>query len=281
MDDETAPDAALRPLAPGPLIRLGGPALAVDVAPQAGGRIAQIHYQGMQWLVGHDEVPAAIGWGCYPMLPWAGRIRNGRFRFDGHDYRLPPTLGAHAIHGVGFTSPWQVRRQGTAAIELALALPEDERWPFGGSATQHIAVGRHGIRLRLSIHAGVRAMPMPAIGWHPWFRKPDTLDFRPSACLPRDGDGIATLPPAAVPPGSWDDCFLNRQPVVLHRQGQVLQLRSGCRHWVVFDETAHATCVEPQTAPPDTFNLYPEHLLPAGATLSARFQLRWRPAHPR
>ncbi len=275
MANEPAADAALRPLTPGPLIRLGGPVLALDVAPKAGGRIAQIHYRGMPWLVGHDEVPAAIGWGCYPMLPWAGRIRNGRFRFGGDDYRLPPTLGTHAIHGVGFTSPWRVRRQGPASIELVLALPEDERWPFGGSATQRIAVDRHGIRLRLSVQAGTRPMPLPVIGWHPWFLKPDALDFAPDACFPRDGDGIATLPPAAVPPGPWDDCFLNRQPVALHRQGQALQLRSGCRHWVVFDETAHATCVEPQTAPPDAFNLHPDRQLPPGAAVSAWLHLRW------
>lgn len=275
MADEPAADAALRPLAPGRLIRLGGPALSVDVAPEAGGRIAQIHYQGVPWLVGHDETPAAIGWGCYPMLPWAGRIRDGRFRFDGRNHRLPPNLGAHAIHGVGFVLPWQVRGQSMAAIELVLPLPEDERWPFGGVATQRIAISRHGLRLHLSVEAGPQPMPLPVIGWHPWFRKPDALDFAPDACFPRDSAEIAIPPPGAVPCGPWDDCFLNHRPVLLHRRQQTLRLRSGCTHWVVFDEPAHATCVEPQTAPPDAFNLYPDRGLAPGATISAGFRLRW------
>lgn len=268
-------DGALRPLAPGPLIRLGSAALEVELAAQAGGRIARIRRHGIDWLLGHDQVPAAIGWGCYPMLPWAGRIRRGHFRFDGHDRQLPPTLGAHAIHGVGFTLPWQVDAQSPTHAELSLALPEDRRWPFGGCARQHIEVSEHSLRLRLSVQAGTRAMPMPVLGWHPWFLKPDTLDFRPDAGLQRDAEGIATLPPVAVMDGPWDDCFLNRRPVRLQRQGQRLQLRSGCRHWVVFDEPERTTCVEPQTGPLDAFNLHPQLRLDAGASTSVWFILRW------
>jgi len=51
----------------------------------------------------HDpEFRSPLAWGSYPMVPWAGRIRHGRFRFDGEEYELPINFGAHAIHGVGF-----------------------------------------------------------------------------------------------------------------------------------------------------------------------------------
>ena len=268
-------DAALRPLAPGPLLRIGNGALTVDIAPQAGGRIAQIARDDVEWLVGHgDDNAAAIAWGCYPMLPWAGRIRRGEFEFQGRRQRIPPNLGAHAVHGVGFVLPWRVESQAPTHVELSLQLPADEGWPFGGSARQRIEVEGDALKLQLSLAAGGRAMPKPVIGWHPWFRKPGRLEFAPKAVYPRDAEGIATLPLAAPPPGPWDDCFVNEQPVVLHREGRSLCLASGCDHWVVYDQPANATCVEPQSGPPDAFNLAPASLLP-GESVSAWLRMAW------
>jgi aldose 1-epimerase len=269
-------DAALRPLAPGGLVRLSGGALAVDVAPAAGGRIAQIAFDGVEWLCGFaDDNAAAIGWGSYPMLPWAGRIRRGRFVFEGREHRLPANLGAHAIHGVGFVLPWHVDARSSNWLELSLQLPEDETWPFGGIARQRIAIDGDALKLDLSVTAGARAMPKPVLGWHPWFRKPERIAFSPRAHYPRDAEGIATLPLAPPLPGPWDDCFVNTQPVTLHRAGQSLTLTSDCDHWVVFDEPAHATCVEPQNGPPDAFNLDAAVLAP-GRMLAAWFHLHWR-----
>ncbi len=272
-------DPSLRPLAPGRLLQIRSDALEVDVAPEAGGRIAQIRCDGVDWLAGYSaENNGAIAWGCYAMVPWVGRIRRGRFSFGGRDYQLPITLGPHAIHGVGFVLPWQVTAQTASQVDLSLQLPRDERWPFGGMANQRFAVAGRNLRLELAVTAGDAAMPRPTLGWHPWFLKPERLDFRPTQYYPRDDNYISTLPLAEPPWGKpWDDCFINTVPPVLHRAGQALRLVSECEHWVVFDERAHATCVEPQTGSPDAFNLYPGHVLEAGGTVSASFLLEWLP----
>ena len=267
-------DDAQAPLAAGQLhwLRAGG--VEVALAPEAGGRIAQMRYDGVDWLVGEREGrAAAIGWGCYPMVPWAGRIRRGRFSFDGKGFVLPANLGAHAIHGVGFTRPWQIERLEVDTAMLSLALPEDRYWPFGGVATQCIRVVPDGVELRLAVQAGDKAMPA-VIGWHPWFRKPHQLLFSPSAMYPRDGEGIATLPCITPTPGPWDDCFLNRAELTLVSEGQRLRLQADADHWVVYDGTAYATCVEPQTGPPDGFTLLPKRL-GAGERLELRFGLIW------
>lgn len=264
----------MAPMQPGPLVTIACGRLRVAIAPQAGGRVAQIHCDGIDHLVGHDEAgQAMIAWGSYPMLPWAGRIRHGRFGFQGREYQLPLNLGEHAIHGVAFAMPWQVEAHETHAVELSLALPEDERWPFGGTAHQRIEVGEDRLEMELSVRAG--PVPMPAaIGWHPWFRKPERLLFSPSRMYPRDQEGIATLPLVEPLPGPWDDCFINQAPVVLQRAGQRLQLSSDCTNWVIYDQTAHATCIEPQSGPPDAFNLEPTLVLP-GETLRKRFLIEW------
>lgn len=249
-------------------------ALQVSVAPEAGGRIAQIVQAGSPQLIGPDEGhPGMIAWGCYPMVPWAGRIRNGRFRFDGQDHQLSPNLGPHAIHGVGFAMPWQVELHTADCIVLSLQLPGDARWPFGGVARQTIRVTARCLRLTLDLHAGARAMPA-VIGWHPWFRKPDRIGFVPARMYPRDGDGMATLPLVSPGPPPWDDCFVGVDGALMHRRGQRLSLRSDCDHWVVFDAPAHATCIEPQSGPPDGFNLEPVRLA-GGARMSRWFEMRW------
>ena len=277
-DDAAAPAhvGALSPLAPGPLLTIGDGALSVDIAPQAGGRIAQIRCDGVEQLVGHGEhgSDAAIAWGCYPMVPWCGRVRGGRFEFQGRRHVLPANLGEHAIHGLGFVLPWQVTTQSGSHVEMELALPSDARWPFGGIAGQRVAIEGRELVLALSVTAVERAMPV-SLGWHPWFRKPERLEFHPEAMYPRDAEGIAVLPAGPVQPGPWDDCFVNSQDVALHRVGQRLVVSSACRDWVVYDATAHATCVEPQTAPPDAFNLVPDLALLPGETLSMRCTLRW------
>ena len=271
-------DDALRPLSPGPLLRIAHGALAIDIAPAAGGRIAQILFDRVAWLVGHDQAnEAMIAWGSYPMLPWAGRIRHGRFHFRGRTYQLPLNLGDHAIHGVALGMPWKVEEHSATRVELSLSLPEDERWPFGGTARQRIEVSEHQLRMTLTLTAGDHPMPA-SIGWHPWFRKPERLDFAPSRYYPRDAEGIASLPLAEPPPRPWDDCFLNHKPVLIHREGQCARLTSDCVNWVVYDEKEHATCVEPQSGPPDAFNLAPTQYLAPGSSLSAWFLLEWTKA---
>ena len=264
----------MAPFAPGPLIRLSRGDLQLEIAAEAGGRIAQIWWKDVDQLVGHAASNAAmIGWGCYPMVPWAGRIRHGRFELEGHHHQLPLNMGAHAIHGLGFAMPWRVELHGPHRLELSLALPQDERWPFGGRAFQRIEVEEDHLRLELSVQAGSVAMPA-TIGWHPWFRKPERVRFSPTAVYPRDSHGIATLPIKTPSAGPWDDCFVNTETVRLERASHALALSSDCTHWVVYDEDPNATCIEPQSGPTDAFNIEPFVLAP-GETLTRWFQMAW------
>ena len=265
---------ALAPMPPGPLSWLRRGPLEVALAPQAGGRIAQIRFAGVDWLVGPDDVaPATIAWGCYPMVPWAGRVRGGRFDLDGRAYALPVNFGGHAIHGIGFSRPWRIDTLEADSAALSLALPHDDYWPFGGTTTQSVRLLEDRLHLELAVQAGDRAMPA-VLGWHPWFRKPDRLTFAPAAMYPRDAEGIATLPRVSPVAGPWDDCFVAAGEIALARGDQRVRLQADTDHWVVYDAAAHATCVEPQTGPPDAFTLAP-HVLQPGQHLRLAFELAW------
>src|SRR4030081_2053998 len=84
--------------------------------------------------------------GCFPMAPWAGRIRHGSFDFEGQRYQLPLNNPPHAIHG---TAPPPGREGGAAAA----APPLDPPWPFGGRVVQRFALDGDALRMTMEVHA--------------------------------------------------------------------------------------------------------------------------------
>ncbi len=257
----------------------------VEVAVDAGGRIAQITAAGQPLLIDATGDPTSTGWGSFPMAPWAGRIRGGQFRFLGTDYQLatnhqdgPGTDPArrHAIHGTVFSRPWTVIERGPSEIEMSCALTGALDWPFRGTARQRIVAGPTWVRCELSVEA--TDGPLPAeVGWHPWFLEPEHLDFEPVAMYLRDGHGLPTGELVGPPPGPWDDCFVNVGPVTLRYARTVapaVTITSDCDHWVVFDEPAGATCVEPQSGPPDAVAIRPRLAWP-GRPLRRTMTIGW------
>ena len=266
------------------LVDLDAGEASVLVAPTAGGRIAQITVSGQQLLV---DLPAGnahpMGWGSFPMAPWAGRIRGGQFDFDGiaHQLELNHVDGdggpgrAHSIHGTVFTRSWDIVDRSSTTVTMTCPLAGALGWPFAGTAHQHIEVTTDRVMCQLWIDGGPNRFPTE-IGWHPWFRKPDRLQFTPTAMYVRDRFGIPTGELVAPTVGPWDDCFLNTEPVVLHYDRPIapaVTVTSDCDHWVVYDHPVDATCVEPQSGPPDALNAVahlvdPDHPLHRTMTIS-------------
>jgi aldose 1-epimerase len=244
--------------------------ITADIAPDDGGRLAQLTVAGRPMLIGWSPGVEPTGWGSYPMVPWAGRIRHGRFEFDGVEHHLPINFGDHAIHGVGFSGVWSVEEHGARTVSLRLDLPSDERWPFGGTTEQRFTVDDDGFTMTISLTASEQAFPF-SFGWHPWFRKPSALGFHPTATYRRD-DEVTIDELVPVPDGPWDDCFVNTEPVEVTIDDARLRLTSDCDRWVVYDERDYATCIEPQTGPPDAFNIALRTLAP-GETASAWYRI--------
>lgn len=270
------------------------PRTTVEIDLAAGARIRQITVTDdadTVDLLARDEEhdPSSTGWGSFPMAPWAGRLRNGRFQFFGRDIGLelnhaddvgtgggpirPPQAAPvgpisaddrrhHAIHGTTFARRWDVVDAATNSIEATCRLDGALGWDLPGVARQRITVSPRRLDLALSVEADDGAVFPAALGWHPWFAKPDRLVVHPIAMLELDAVGLPTGRLVAPTEPPWDDCFVNRAPVELHyerRLAPVVTVASpDCEHWVIYDQPHHATCVEPQSGPPDALNVRPE-----------------------
>ena len=247
------------------VLRAGGTVLTVS--PADGGRVASLVVDGEERLVTEGYGP--IRWGSYPMAPWAGRIRDGRFSFRGRAVELPRNLPPHAIHGTVFERAWTVDGPDSLSIDLG---PD---WPFAGRVRQRFALDEGGLRVELELAAD-EAMPV-VVGWHPWFRRPVSLAIEPARMLERGADGLPTGRVIAPTPRPWDDCVLDLAgpPVLAWPDGLRLTVTSSADHWVVYDETEDGVCVEPQTGPPDAVNLDRAAIVEAGDSLGAWMAWRW------
>ena len=258
-------------------LKAGGVTCIID--PVTGGRIASLTVGDRQLLLGPAPDGHPMHGGSYPMAPFAGRVRDGRFEFDGHEYQLELNHPPHAIHGVAFTQPWSVNDFGDTFVAMTCGF--EDHWPFGGAASQRIELFADRVEQSLTVTADDLAMPAQ-VGWHPWFVKPDVARLAFDRMYVRDSDGIPTGELVDAPPGPWDDCFVGpRGPLELEYTGLVVRLESDCGCWVVYDQLHDATCVEPQSGPPNGFNLTDAGAftrLEPGQAVQRSMTISWR--HP-
>jgi aldose 1-epimerase len=254
-----------------------GPA-EVRLDAECGGRIASIVVDGMELLVTEGDDPMERG--LYPMAPWAGRIRHGRFQFAGEEHQLPLNHPPHAIHGTVFAQGWKVEH--AEDTDAVLVTDLGDAWPYEGRVVHRVRVDDRGLHLRLEVWA--HEEPFPAsCGWHPWWRRrlergePVRLDLDAGAMWERGDDGIPTGELVDPAPPPWDDCFteLDRPPVLVWPGALELTVDTDLQDVVVFSEPDHALCVEPQTGPPDALRLAPVVVEP-GLPLVAETTFAWR-----
>lgn len=260
-------------------LTLTAPGVDVVIDLAIGGRVASFRIDDHELL--RTEGHGPIQYGSYPMAPYAGRIREGRFSFEGRDYTLPITMETHAIHGTVLDRRWQVVGEATGTTaEIESDLGPD--WPFRGRARQRFELTGDSLTFELAVDADE---PMPAsVGWHPWFFRRAfgedaavRVDLDAEWMFVRDAAGITTPELIPAPPEPWDDCFagVRRSPVLRWLGALELTVESLCPFWVVYTVPEDAVCVEPQTAPPNALNGTATIVEP-GRPLVATMTWRWR-----
>jgi len=160
------------------VLQAGDDRCEVDL--EAGGRLASLVAGGMERLLtaerGRDgTLWDAVAWGSFLMAPWVGRLDGGRLPWQGQVYELPADFAGHAIHGTVKDRAWELEEADGSSATLVCRLREP--WPFGGMVRQRVALQRGRLELVAEVIAEHQAMPA-AIGWHPWFARPDSGDVR-------------------------------------------------------------------------------------------------------
>ena len=160
------------------MIELSRNGIVTRIDQADGGRIVSLVIAGVERILPKALARAsepALYWGCYPMVPWPGRLSHGRIPAKDGEVRLDANLPPSAIHGLGFDKSWEIVERSETDITMRCEL-RGLGWPFGGHALQTLRMGTNRLELELQVGGYTKAGPA-GLGWHPWFTRPPTGDI--------------------------------------------------------------------------------------------------------
>lgn len=246
------------------------------LAPEQGGAVLSLDWRGQPVFrpTPHGATDI-LETACFPLVPYANRIADGRFVFDGRSVRLPPLkrFAPHALHGDGWLLPWTVESQTAKRVEMTLAWPGDEAgWPWPWRAHQVIELTDQGLTVTLSMtNTGEAVMPA-GLGLHPYFHRyaDSRLSLSAEAVWITDAREIPERLAPVAEIADWSNGLaLADAPFVDHAYagwtGEAVLDGGGRRVTMTADAPARWTqvyapkgadfyCVEPVTHRPDAHN---------------------------
>lgn len=248
------------------MLQQGAARLTLD--PLRGGTIREFHWRGIPIFrpTEPDAGDEPLETACFPMIPFANRIAQGRFEFGGRSVQLSRNWSGdpHPLHGYGWRAPWSVLGASASSARIRFEGGEDE-WPWRYRCEQHFQLLPDGLSIELSIR-NLSLTPMPAmLGLHPYFY--DAAHAQLSAALPRVWlTDEAALPLAEAPtPMAWafesgrivntlplDHCFSGWNGIATLRwPDRTVTVRATDCHCLHIYAPAgkDVFCVEPQSAP--------------------------------
>jgi aldose 1-epimerase len=189
-------------------VKLAAQGWVLELLPELGGAIGALRHAGRDVL---RPTPAdardPLETGCFPLVPYANRIANGRFAFGGQEYRLPLNFGEHphSLHGLGWHAEWTVAEANADQATLIHTHDGGAGWPWAYRAAQRFVLAPSEMRVELSL-TNVSDAPMPAgLGLHPYFPcDADTrLTFEAERVWLADETMLPAEPAAAAHFGDW------------------------------------------------------------------------------
>lgn len=251
------------------LIQLVGQHVRLDISPWMGGGVTAFSWKGRDVFRRYKGCsPDPLSLASFAMLPFCNRMAYGEFTYGGTSKTLPPTHVAaepeHALHGLGWISPWGVTRC-TDQMATVHLHHDGSLWPWAFQADQHFTLFENGYGHGLEL-TNLADVPMPAgIGLHPYFPAQSArLYLDVSGFWQTGADRLPShhLPmPDAAP---WlldqtvDHCFTGRRgPITIdwptHRLTLLPSPELGFAH-VYCPRGEDYFCVEPVSHMPDAIN---------------------------
>lgn len=266
------------------MIRLAHAGWELELQPALGGSVAAFRRHGADIFR-----PAAAGadhpllTACFPLVPYANRIADGRFSVGGEAYALPRNVQGqdHPLHGVGWLTAWTVETADGRHATLGHRHYGDEHWPWAYAAEQRFALDDDGLRITLSV-TNRDARPMPvSLGLHPYFAKArvDRLQFTaegvwlvdagllPTERAPADGLGDWAGGDTVDRPALIDNSYAGwaGEAIIARDDGDLRLTGEGTPFLHLFVPPGQDFfCVEPVTAMPDALNRTPPVMLAPG-----------------
>ncbi len=255
-----------------------------------GAYIADLTYEGKPLLLRNDGRQSATRAGMALLAPFANRVRNGEYLFDGVKHKLPVNSEGHAIHGFVKDKEWRVSEEGDGFIKMELDSKGEPGYPFELSFAVSYEASKRGFNVEMAaINTGRTNAPI-TMGAHPYFTHPSPR----SQWFINAGDAfrlemVGNIPTGRTIPqrlstyiGEYDDCYRidgDEVQLIFPRDWDIVIKLHGFHFIQLFTPSwANAVAVEPMTGAPDAFNNgIGLTALEPGKSLRASFTMMPRP----
>ncbi|WP_395398031.1 aldose 1-epimerase [Novosphingobium sp. BL-8A] len=276
----------------GMILAAGDWRLSLD--PHRGGMVRALSRRGKDILRPMSEgADALFDSACFPLAPYANRIADGRFVWEGTAHAIAPNAPdqKHPLHGTAWLGEWSVETQGADFATLIHHHAAGADWAWAFTLRQHFQLGTDGLEARLEL-TNTDSTAMPAgLGFHPWFTREGVtgVAFTAKAVWLADADMLPTVRATADSLGDWsqgaglerpdlvDHCYVGWSGLlrIQRGDGDVLVEGDGTPflHFYVPPERDFF-CAEPQSTMPDAVNREAPAPLAPGETLTVTMRIR-------
>ena len=124
-------------------------------------------------ITGYTGAAGKVGGQGDVLIPFPGRVRDGRYTFEGRTYQMPISdkEGPNAIHGFLRAVIWETVEHSEHSTRFRTTLrPDDhEGYPFSLEVAVTYALDAHGMRCHFAIRNTGDGNAPVAAGFHPYF----------------------------------------------------------------------------------------------------------------
>lgn len=204
--------------------------------------------------------------GCAVLLPYAGRVRNGEYTYEGKRYTLPKNSEGNAIHGFLKDTNLGIIRSGASQVELGATLA-NAGYPTSLEVKILYQISDSDLSVSLrTTNTGNQKAPL-SIGFHPYFLgKKWQLDHECSierlemkdSYFPDGKTVLFDFNGKELHKEKFDDCFRFPCNARVTTDQDKLEIRKkNMPYVVVFNgkwAEGKSVAFEPYTSAPDAFN---------------------------
>lgn len=144
-----------------------------------GASLRGLQHEGRPVVTGYRGTGNKQGGQGDVLIPFAGRVKAGRYTWDGVEHQLPLTDkdGPNAIHGFVRMVPWTVELSVAHAAVFSLQFAGAEGYPFPLELRVAYTLDDAGLHVACAITNTGSADAPVAMGFHPYFTVgSDTVD---------------------------------------------------------------------------------------------------------
>lgn len=211
-------------------------------------------------LRGNLEMPTRGGMAI--MVPYANRVRNAEYVFNGVKYSLPvkwwPPKENHALHGLVLNENFVIKESTINSVLLNYIL-RHSGYPTVLDVSVRYELGDNSLTTTLTIrNIGSSSAPL-TVGAHPYFLVSGDWNIRAGGesymCEAIDKIPTGKLIRRELTRGEWDDCFIVDDPIELESSySRIVMTRVNMRYLQVYTGIPGAVAVEPMSGAPDAYN---------------------------